>query len=198
MTHTAVSATAIATAEPARLVIPWYGKFLYHVFPLRRRVVLENLRRVYGETIDEAGRVEIAQGFYGHLVEFFGERLVLPFLSDAKKERLVRIEGTEYLVRAKEMGKGVLLLTGHFGNWRVSMGAGMAQFKDTHGLVHFIRRPLQQKCVNDLFRKGGSLDETLDLLKQNQIVASIFDQRANRGILLILNKCCIVVGAKQV
>ena len=180
MTHTAVSATAIATAEPARLVIPWYGKFLYHVFPLRRRVVLENLRRVYGETIDEAGRVEIAQGFYGHLVKFFGERLVLPFLSDAKKERLVRIEGTEYLVRAKEMGKGVLLLTGHFGNWRVSMGAGMAQFKDTHGLVHFIRRPLQQKCVNDLFRKGGSLDETLDLLKQNQIVASIFDQRANR------------------
>ena len=94
----------------------------------------------------------------------------------------------EHLAAAREKGKGVLLLAGHFGNWEVSTVAGMSQFKQYRGLLHFIRRPLNPKWFNDLvmrrFRKAGfgtleksgSLDEILALLEDNRIVVSIFDQ----------------------
>lgn len=188
MTHTDTSATAIASTEPAEMIVPWYGKFIYHVLPLRRRVVMENLRRVFGETLTETQISGIAQAFYAHLLKFLGEFFTMPFLSAAKKEKLIRIEGGEHLLAALGQGRGVLLLTGHFGNWEVSTVAGIAQFREYHGRFHFIRRPLKPKWFNDFvmrrFRlagfgtldKAGSLDEILELLEQNHIVVSIFDQ----------------------
>ena len=188
MTHTDTSATAIASTEPGEMIVPWYGKFIFHVLPLRRRVVMENLHRVFGETLTETQIAGIAQGFYGHLVKFLGEFFTMPFLSAAKKEKLIRIEGGEHLLAALGQGRGVLLLTGHFGNWEVSTVAGIAQFREYHGRFHFIRRPLKPKWFNDFvmrrFRKAGfgtldkagSLDEILELLEQNHIVVSIFDQ----------------------
>lgn len=187
-THTETSATAVASIEPATMAVPWYGKLIYHVLPLRRRVVMENLRRVYGDTLTDRRIAEIAQAFYGHLVKFLGEFVRLAFMSDAKKAQYVRIEGIEHLAAAREQGKGVLLLAGHFGNWEVSTVAGMSQFKQYHGHLHFIRRPLKPQWFNDLvmrrFRKAGfgtlektgSLDEILALLEDNRIIVSIFDQ----------------------
>jgi len=187
-THTETSATAVATAEPAVMAVPWYGKLIYHVLPLRRRVILGNLRRVFGDTLTDRRIAEIAQAFYAHLVRFLGEFVRLPFLDDEARAKLIRIEGIEHLAAAREKGKGVLLLAGHFGNWEVSTVAGMSQFKQYRGLLHFIRRPLKPKWFNDLvmrrFRKAGfgtleksgSLDEILALLEENRIVVSIFDQ----------------------
>lgn len=187
-THTDTSATAVASTEAATMQVPWYGKFIYHVLPLRRRVVMENLRRVFGETLTESRIAEIAQAFYAHLVKFVGEFISLPFLSREKRSRLVRVEGIEHLRRAMEGGRGVLLLTGHFGNWEVSTVAGIAQFEEAHGLFHFIRRPLKPQWFNDFvmrrfqkagfgtLEKSGSLEDILALLEKNHIIVSIFDQ----------------------
>ncbi|MEM6916416.1 MAG: lysophospholipid acyltransferase family protein, partial [Verrucomicrobiota bacterium] len=181
---------AIASAERQPIQAPWYGKVFYHVLPLRRRVVMENLNRVFGETLPPEEIVALAQAFYGHHLLCFLEFLRMPFLTQARKEALIRIEGREYVEQARELGKGVLLLTGHFGNWEVSTVAGIAQFKEFHGLYHFIRRPLKPKWLNDFvmrrFRKAGfgtidkagTLDDILDLLEENHIVVSIFDQFA--------------------
>lgn len=190
MTHTTSSATAIASAELKPISAPWYGKWFYHLVPIRRKVVLENLNRVFGQALPEEEVVALAQAFYGHhlkcLVEFFR----LPFLSQSKKKALIRIEGGENLIQAQEKGKGVLILTGHFGNWEVATVAGIAQFEDYHGLFHFIRRPLKPKWFNDFvmrrfqkagfgtIEKAGTLDDILDLLEKNHLVVSIFDQFA--------------------
>ncbi|MEX2581422.1 MAG: 4'-phosphopantetheinyl transferase superfamily protein [Verrucomicrobiales bacterium] len=188
LTHTEASATAIATPEPNPVVPPWYGKLAYRLLPIRRAVVMENLNRVFGETLEPGQIVAIAEAFYGHHLKCSGEFLLLPFLSKSRKEALVRIEGGEHLEQARARGKGVLLLTGHFGNWEVATVAGISQFREYRGLFHFIRRPLKPEWLNDFvmrrFRKAGfgtlekagSLDEILDLLERNHIVVSIFDQ----------------------
>lgn len=190
MTHTTSSATAIASAEIEPVKAPWYGKVFYHVLPLRRRVVMDNLNRVFGESLPQEEIVALAQAFYGHHLQCLVEFARMPFLSQAGKEALIRVEGGEHIAQAREKGKGVLLLTGHFGNWEVSTVAGIAQFKEYHGLYHFIRRPLKPQWLNDLvmrrFRKAGfgtiekagTLDDILDLLEKNHIVVSIFDQFA--------------------
>ncbi|MDF1738711.1 MAG: 4'-phosphopantetheinyl transferase superfamily protein [Verrucomicrobiales bacterium] len=188
MTHTEGSATAVANAEVKNITAPWYGKAMYRCLPIKRATVLSNLNRVFGETLDEQQIETLAQAFYGHFLKFFAEFVSLPFMSARKKETIIRVEGGEHVDAAREQGKGVLLLSGHFGNWEVSTVAGIAQFKEYHGLFHFIRRPLKPKWFNDFvmrrFRKAGfgtleksgSLDDILDLLEDNHIVVSIFDQ----------------------
>ncbi len=188
LTHTETTATAIASSEVRELRVPWYGKLAYFLLPIRRSVVLENLNRVFGESLSTRQIVSIAQQFYAHHIQCFGEFLRMPFLSSSQKEELIRIEGGGYVEKELEGGKGVLILTGHFGNWEVATVAGISQFKEFHGRFHFIRRPLKPKWFNDFvmrrFRKAGfgtldkagSLDDILDLLEQNEIVVSIFDQ----------------------
>ena len=53
MTHDRTSASAVAVAQPAPIRVPLAGRMLYHLFPFRRRVILDNLRRVFGATLDE-------------------------------------------------------------------------------------------------------------------------------------------------
>ncbi len=187
-THTETGATAVATVEPATMAVPWYGRMIYRALPLRREVVMENLRRVFGDTLTEPRIVEIAQAFYAHFAKFLGEFVRFAFLSEKRRAGLVRVEGGEHLIAALEKGRGVLLLAGHFGNWEVSTVAGLSQFRQYRGLFHFIRRPLKPKWFNDFvmrrfqkagfgtLEKSGSLDEILALLEDNHIVVSVFDQ----------------------
>ena len=51
----------MALAEPASVVVPRAGKFLYRFLPIRREVILENLRRVYGAYVGDEEIVRLAQ-----------------------------------------------------------------------------------------------------------------------------------------
>lgn len=188
LTHTGNTATAAAFAAMKHIKVPWYGKVFYHLAPIRRKVVMENLHRVFGDVIPRREIVRLAQAYYGHFLKFIGEYLRMPFLTEKQKKNLIRIEGIEVLANAREKGNGVILLTGHFGNWEVSTVAGISQFKQYRGLFYFIRRPLKPRWLNTLvmrrftkagfgtLSKSGSLDEILELLEDNQIIVSIFDQ----------------------
>ena len=191
LTHDRTRATAVAVAQPAQLPIPMSGKVLYHLFPFRRRVILANLRRVYGETQDEAGIVALAQAHYGHLRQLFGEFLRFRWLSRERQLAMVRIENLEAFVAAYEQGKGVLLLTGHFGNWEVATVAGIGGFPQMRGRFHFVRRALKpewfdrlitrrfQKAGFGVMPKRGSLDAMLDRLAAGDAIVFAFDQHAS-------------------
>lgn len=190
MTHTETSATAIALAVPHEIQVPWYGRMIYRFFPLRRSVVMANLGLVFGKTLKPRQLEDLAKAFYGHHLKNIFEVIKLPFMTAGQKSRLVKIEGGENLSEALDEGNGVILLTGHFGNWELSTVVGLAKFREYFGRFHFIRRPLKPKWFNDLVMrrfhkagfgtlgKSGSLDEILDQLEKNNIVVSIFDQYA--------------------
>ena len=190
LTHTDASASAIAWADAKRTDVPWFGKFSYYALPFRRGVVLGNLRRVFGDVLPEWEIRRLAQAFYAHYLRFLVEFLRLPFMSAEKRRAWIRVENIEAITRARQKGKGILLLTGHFGNWEVSTVAGIGQFPQYHNLFHFVRRPLKPRWFNDFvtrrFRragfgtiaKRGSLDQILDLLAEGAVVVYVFDQHA--------------------
>jgi len=190
LTHTDASASAVAWAEPRRTDVPWFGRWLYHLFPYRRDVVLGNFRRVFGDTLSEPEIRLLAQAYYAHYVRFLVEFIRLPFMSAKRRKSFIRVENMEAPLNAYRKHKGLIFLTGHFGNWEVSTVAGIAQFPQFKGLFHFVRRPLKPKLLNDFvtrrfqragfgtIAKRGSLDQILDLLAGGAIVVYVFDQHA--------------------
>jgi KDO2-lipid IV(A) lauroyltransferase len=192
LTHDRASASAVALAEPAQMAVPWWGALLYHLVPLRRRVVLDNLRRVFGESVSETEIRRIAQAHYAHLWRLLPEFVVFPWLSPAQRLARARVENAEAVFAAHARGKGVIIVTGHFGNWEVATAAGIASFPQAKGRFFFVRRPFKPRWFDALiirrFRqagfgvlpKSGSLDAILERLAAEDIVVFPFDQHAGR------------------
>ncbi|MCH7895652.1 MAG: 4'-phosphopantetheinyl transferase superfamily protein [candidate division NC10 bacterium] len=190
LTHHDVSASAVAVTEPAETHVPLVGKFIYYLLPIRRRVVLSNLRLVLGGKVSENEIMRLAQAFYAHMARFLVEFLRFSWLSRGRRAALVRVENVDAILRAHAQGKGVLLLTGHLGNWELATVAGLANFPQHRGRFHIPRKPLHPRWLDALvtgrFRRGGlgvlpkkgALEAILDRLAVQDVVVFILDQHA--------------------
>jgi Kdo2-lipid IVA lauroyltransferase/acyltransferase len=164
LTHDRTRAAAVALAERAEVAVPAAGRFLYRFVPLRRHLVLANLRRVFGDTASAAEIERLAAAHYGHLWRLAGEFIRFPWMSEARKQALWRVENLDALVAAMAQGKGVLVLTGHFVNWEVATTAAIAHFQHMFGKFHFVRR--------------APKPQWLDRLEQDDVIVFPFDQPA--------------------
>jgi KDO2-lipid IV(A) lauroyltransferase len=198
LTHDRASASAVALARPARAAPSRAARLFYRLMPFRRRVVLDNLNRVYGDRVDADEIERLAQAHYGHLGRLLWEFATFPWLPRARKLAMARVEGLDTLLAAHAQGKGVLILTGHFGNFEVATTAGLAQYPQADGRFHFVRRPIRPEWLDRLvtrrFRKAGfgvlpkrgGLEAILDRLAAGDLVVFPFDQHASRkdGVLV--------------
>ena len=192
LTHDRTSASAVALAEPARARVSTAGKLLYYLLPIRRGVIRENLRRVYGDALPDEEITRLAQSHYGHLGRLALEFLWFPWVPAAKRAALVRVENIQSLEAALTQGKGVLVLTGHFGNWEVATAAGLGSYPQARGRFYFVRRPFKPRWFDDLVTrrfvragfgvlpKRGGLGAILDRLAAGELVVFPFDQHASR------------------
>lgn len=187
LSHDGTHATAVAVAQPRRLAASTAGRLMYHCMPVRRRVVMSNLRRAFGAALDEQQIVILAQAFYGHLLRSVAEfaRNLIPWT----RPPVVRVENIEAIFDAYNQGRGVLVLSGHFGNWEVAMPAAMRNFPQWRGCFHVLRRPLplrldglfmrrMRKSGLGVLPKRGSLEAIMDRLAARDAVVFIMDQHA--------------------
>jgi KDO2-lipid IV(A) lauroyltransferase len=192
LTHTPLSATAVALRVPKVIQPSRGGRFLYRWLPYRRQVILDNLTRVYGAQVSQQQIQLLAQAHYGHLLKLLKELLQFRFLSTQQKKDIVKVEGVPEMIKAFEAGKGVLILTGHFGNFEVSTVAGVEHFPQVKGHIHFLRRPIKPKWLSDLLTRRfnqagfgvvgrrGSLEEIVETLERGDAIVFPFDQYARR------------------
>jgi KDO2-lipid IV(A) lauroyltransferase len=198
LSHDRVSASAVALAHPMNADAPLIGRLLYRMLPLRRKVILDNLRRVFGESAPPAEIEALARAHYAHFGRLLWEFLRFPWMSAERRRSMVRVENLEALIAALELGKGVLILTGHFGNFEVATAAGLDSYPQARGRFWFVRRPVKpewlDRMVTRRFRragfgvlpKRGGLDAILDKLAAGDLVVFPFDQHASRrdGVLV--------------
>jgi len=167
------------------------GRFWYHFFPLRRKVVLENMTRVFGDHLSFSEIKKLAQRYYGHMWTLILENFTSTLMGPEEIKARVKIIGIEKVFKASEKKKGIIFLTGHFGNWEFApVGAGY-HFRDFKGRIHAVRKLFQIKFFEKvLFRryyKAGlniipkgknSLSQVLEALANNDVVVFIMDQFA--------------------
>jgi KDO2-lipid IV(A) lauroyltransferase len=187
LSHDSTHATAMAVARAPRLTAPLSGRFMYHCLPVRRRVVLSNLKRAFGSELDEQQIVTLAQAFYGHLIRSVAEFARMNLRLGARP--VVQVQNLEAILKAYHMNKGVLLLSGHFGNWEVVLPAAIENFPEYRGRFHILRRPIPrwiEVIVDRRMRKSGlralpkrgSMQTILDRLEARDAVVFIMDQHA--------------------
>jgi KDO2-lipid IV(A) lauroyltransferase len=167
------------------------GKLVFSLLPYRRQVVLDNIDQAFGDALTENDKVYLAKAFYSHLLTSIKETIQLRFMSENKLRSRVEIRGHEQLLALAAEGRGVLILTGHFGNWEFAPIGGILNFKQFQGQFHFIRRTLgSKKLERFLFRryyraglgvipKKNSLQQVCDVLEQKHAVVFVLDQHAS-------------------
>jgi KDO2-lipid IV(A) lauroyltransferase len=138
--------------------------------------------------VSEAEIERLRQAHYAHLWRLCDEFLRFRWLSARRKTALVRVENVEVFAAALAGNKGVLVLTGHFGNWEVATVAGLGQFPQMHGRFHFVRRPIKPRWLDrfvswrfqragfGVLSKRGSLDAILERLAAGDAIVFPFDQ----------------------
>lgn len=167
------------------------GKFIYRFLPYRRRLVLANIHQVYSEQLSDAQKVHLAKAYYSHIAKSLKEALQLRFMSEQKLRNQVEVIGHEKMLAVVAQEKGVLVVTGHFGNWEFAPLGGVLNFKEFQGQFHFIRRTLRFKMIERLLFKNyykvglnvipkkNSLEQVRDALDKNHAVIFVLDQHAS-------------------
>lgn len=136
------------------LPVSVFGRFVYKFLPYKRQVIMANIDRVFGDQLNGDQKKRLAISYYSHLLKSFKEAIQLRFMSEEDLSNLVEVRGHENMLAVVAQQKGVLVLTGHFGNWEVAPIGGVLNFKEFQGQFHFIRRTLSIKFIErSLFKQ---------------------------------------------
>jgi len=94
------------------------GGIAHRLLARRRRIAEENLRAALGLSAEEAARA--GRAVFAQLGSSFVEFLALPGRSAESLERRVAFDhGFERLETHRASGRGLILLTAHYGNWEL-------------------------------------------------------------------------------
>jgi Kdo2-lipid IVA lauroyltransferase/acyltransferase len=91
----------------------------FHGLGRLRKVGIRNLELAFPEKT-ASDREAILRSVYTHLGNLLAEFCKMPGYTAEGASRFIRYEGLENFLRARERGKGVLVLTGHLGAWELS------------------------------------------------------------------------------
>lgn len=95
------------------------GWLAFHGLGRLRKAGLQNLELAFPEkTASE--REAILRRVYRNLGYLLAEFCLMPRYTPERASRFIRYDGLEHYLKARERGKGVLVLTGHLGAWELS------------------------------------------------------------------------------
>jgi KDO2-lipid IV(A) lauroyltransferase len=154
----------------------------------RRRVVLENLRRAFGNRpAAELGR--IGRGSFQHLGMTAAELCAAAFRAPGPLLARVELGGLEHLDAALARGRGALVVSAHYGNWEILPACIVGAGHRGAVVVRVQGHPLLEALVTRARRKGGyalidkrqGLRAILGTLRDGGVVGMLLDQNATRA-----------------
>lgn len=157
------------------------------VLGVRKKVAFSNLTGVYKDTNKKEINT-ILKNMYAEM----GKTAAETYCTDMDKLfGQVSVEGWENLKKAVEMGRGVILATGHLGNWELAGRYISRHFKTAvvirkqrNRLFNDYTNKLREKYDIKLIYTKNALREMVKAFGQGYIVCLLMDQNAGRrGVL---------------
>lgn len=168
-----------------------FAPFLVHIFydllKIRRKTVQKNLSIAFPELGIEA-RENLARECYLGSAKTFIEIMALPSIKYEEIEPFFDKSCLDMVKNAYDKGKGVVLMTAHFGNWELAalgfsrkLGipfSTLAQPQRNHFVTRWMEKE-RTKWGNKVYPTGHAAMTLYKALKKGEIIAVVADQRGN-------------------
>jgi len=162
------------------------ARLSYPLLASRKSVAIRNLCNAFPE-MEESRREQIAFRSFQSVCTTFLELLWFPNFTKEKIRNRVHIENPEVLEQLRSKGKGIILLTAHFGSWELAIqaisvlsGTTVCTIAKTQSnmLVDNQINHWREMLGLKIIPMGISVREILRTLQQKGIVALAADQAA--------------------
>lgn len=163
------------------------GRVAFYLWASRRRFAMENVRLAMEAGALDPGTpiLETARGSFENIGRSVVEIVKVLFRRDERLLGDIEISGGEYLHQALALGKGLIVITGHCGNWELMAIAMAHRFPLKFNVVARAQNnPSLDRLVeefrgrtgNRVIYKAGAVRRILGELNQNHVVGILIDQ----------------------
>lgn len=150
----------------------------------RKTMAEENIKECLG--VSEERAKEIAEASVRRFGRMLVEVLRFPTLTPENFRKTVNVEGAEYLEAAYKQDKGVILCTGHYGNWEL-LGASVALMgypilsiarkQNNSAMDTFINEYREITGQKITYNRGGNSMLAINrIIKDKKILGVLYDQ----------------------
>jgi len=169
--------SAYALAEGA-------GRLIFRLDRRHRAITMENLTRAFPGEYTPGEIATLARAVFENLGRTAVDVARSDRLLHERNQDAFRVDGLDRLQRARRGGKGVLLITAHFGPWELLPLVSVLAY----GPGHFVARPMDNPWLDDLLtalreregsrviRKRDAVQGILQALRRGKTVGILIDQ----------------------
>ena len=162
--------------------------FLYSVIKVRREVVLRNLSDCFGTQYSPEKLEKIARGCYVHFAMMMMEFIRMPKQNWDDLQKIMVASNPEVFKKVMSEGKGLIFVSGHLGNWEISLAALSYQGYKCYAYARPIHDKSVDRWINDIrhahdiqmIHSKYSLRPVFTALQENGVVGFLIDQDAGR------------------
>ena len=182
----AVAALDRLSIRRAGRIGEWIGGLGYRPLGIRRAVVERQVRAAF-PGLAEPEVLRIARASYEHLGRTSIEAALISALSqDQVRAMFERVEGADALAAARAEGKGVLLVSGHLGNWELAGAFVAASGVPIEAVARGMENPLFDRYItrtrHDLgmtvIHDADAVRRVPRAMREGKAVAMLVDQGA--------------------
>ena len=148
-----------------------------------------NLRHVLGPGVSEREIKRRTRTIFRNYARYMIDLLWMPGATVAERERALTIRGWDHIPEALARGRGLIIVTGHLGNWDLPAAVLAGRGYPTNVIVERLEPPAWNERVQALRERAGlqaipmetGVRDLYDALRRNEVVAVVFDRPLTAG-----------------
>lgn len=162
----------------------------YYILARYRAEALKNLSIAF-EQKSKHERNHIAKEAFKNMVTTFIEFAYSSKYSDEKLESMIKIEGLDNLQNALKKGHGVVIITGHIGNWEnIAFILGIQKYSPAfivrslgnYKIGRYVSRLRTCRGGQEIDRRKADYRKIFEALSENRVVGFLSDQNSMSGV----------------
>ncbi|MCM8782663.1 MAG: lysophospholipid acyltransferase family protein, partial [Candidatus Omnitrophica bacterium] len=164
------------------------GVLAFFINKKRRVVAYTNLKAAFCKEKGPAELRGLVKKVYQNLGQVLIEVLRFPVINSRYIQKFISIKGLKRLKEIMAQNKGIIILTGHFGNWELSsLIGGFLGFpisvlarEQKHTQLNELLNSYRQMAGCKVIKKGLSTRQLIKALQSGEIVGILADQDAGK------------------